>query len=424
MKVTSKVLPNTTAELTIELSVEEVHPFVQAAAKRISQEVTVKGFRKGHVPYDVLKQQVGEGTIYEEAFNALVQDSYPKAVDQEKLQTVGRANIDVEKIAPGNPVVYKATVPLMPKVALGEYKKLKSKKPAVELDQKKYDKTMAEIRKMRAKETLVDRAAAMGDKVLVDFEVKVDGVVIEGGQAQKQPIVLGDAQFIPGFEEAIVGMKKGEEKNVELSFPKEYKKDLAGKPAQFHLNVHDVYAIELPELNDEMAKEMNFESLSTMQEEIRKNIMRELEQAEQEKFEVAVIEEIVAKSTFDPLPDQLIDEEVDKMMREIEQDITRQGLKFDDYLAHMKKTPDELKKDFRDRAGQRIKAALVMREVAVAEKIEVDAAELQKEIDELKKLYDQIPDMISQIDSEAHRSRMENMMMHRKTFERLESFTK
>lgn len=424
MKVTAKTLPNTTAELTIELSVEEVAPFVQAAAKRISQEVTVKGFRKGHVPYDVLKQQVGEGTIYEEAFNAMVQDSYPKAVDQEKLQVVGRASIDVEKIAPGNPVVYKATVPLMPKVQLGEYKKLKSKKTAVELDQKKYDKTMAEIRKMRAKETLVDRAAAKGDKVLVDFEVKVDGVVIEGGQAQKQPMVIGEGQFIPGFEEAIVGMKKGEEKDVELSFPKDYKKDLAGKPAQFHLKLHDVYAIELPELNDEIAKEMNFESLATMQEEIRKNILRELEQAEQEKFEVAVIGEIVEKSTFDPLPDQLVDEEVDKMMREIEQDIARQGLKFDDYLAHMKKTRDELKTDFRDRAQQRIQAALVMREVAVAEKIEVDAAELQKEIDEMKKLYDQIPEMISQMDSDAHRARMENMMIHRKTFERLESFTK
>lgn len=424
MKVELNILPKSQAKLTIELSVEEVQPFVDKAAKRIANEVNIKGFRKGKIPYEVLIQNVGEAVIYEEAFNDIVQDAYPKAVDQENLQVVGRASIDVEKIAPGNPVIFTATVPLMPKVKLGDYKKLKSKKEAAEMDDKKYERTLQDLRKMRAKEKLVDREAKKEDKVLLDFEVKVDGVPIEGGQAYKQNVVVGEEKFIPGFEEQIIGMKKGEEKDFELTFPKEYKKDLANKKANFHIKLHDVYEMELPELNDEIAKELNFESLEKLQEEIKANIMRELEQQKQEKFEVDVIEEVITLSEFDELPEQMIDEEVDKMIQEIEYDISQQGMKFEDYLAHIKKTKDELRTDFRDKAAQRIKAALVIREVAVAEEVKVDSSEIDKELEELKKLYEQMPDAISQIESPAQRERMENMMMHKKTFAQLESFTK
>src|SRR3989339_13336 len=157
MKVTKKELSKTEVELTIELDSAEVQPFVEKAAKRISQEVSIKGFRKGKVPYDLLKQHVGEAAIYEEAFNDMVEDSYPKAVTQEKLQIVGRAKIDVEKVAPGNPIVYKATVPLMPKVVLGEYKKINARKQAVKMDEKKYERTLQDLRRMRAKEKLVTR---------------------------------------------------------------------------------------------------------------------------------------------------------------------------------------------------------------------------------------------------------------------------
>lgn len=425
MKVDIEKTDDSQAIFTIELSQEEAEPFIDAAAKRIAKEVDIKGFRKGKVPRDVLVQHVGENSLYEEAFNDMVEDSYMKAIEKEKdLQIVGRAQIEVEKLAAGNPVVYKATVPLMPTVELGDYKTLKAKKAEAEMDKDKYDRTLMDLRKMRGKEKVVDREAKEGDKVVIDFEVKVDGVVIEGGSAQKQHLVLGEGQMIPGFEDEIVGMKKDAEKDFKLKFPKDYKKELAGKEADFHIKLHDVYEIELPEMNDEFAKELNFESVKKLEEEITANIKREVEQQEQEKFENAVIEELVGKSTFGTLAPQMVDEEIDKMLREMEQEIARQGLKFEDYLSHIKKTKEELREDFREKAEMRIKAALIMREVAVAEDIKVEPKEIEKELEEMKKMYKDIPDAAAQIDSPQHRMQMENAMIHRKTFEMLEKLSK
>ncbi len=423
MQVTKKDLPKSQVELTIELSVEEVQPFVDKAAKRIAKDVDIKGFRKGKVPYDVLAKNVGEATIYEEAFNDIVEDVYPKAVEQEDLQVAGKANIDLEKIAPGNPVVFKATVPLMPNVSLGNYKKVKVKKGTAKMDDAKFEKTLKDIQKMRAKEKVVNREAKEGDKVVLDFEVKVGGVVIEGGSAQKQPLVIGESQFIPGFEEEIVGLKKDDEKDFELQFPEEYKKEVAGKKGAFHVKVHDVFEIELPELTDEIAKEMSFENLDKMKEELQKNIMRELEQKEQEKYEKEVIEAMMKEAEIDDVPEQLIEDEAEKMVQESEHEISQQGLKFDDYLEHLGKKRDELKEEFKQNAEKRIQAALVMRELAVVEDIKVDTAEIDKELEEMKKMYDQLPEMAAQFDAPQYRAHIENTMMHKKTFERIGSFS-
>ncbi len=425
MKVESKILEKSQAELIIEVSVEEAKPFIEDAAKRISKEVELKGFRKGKAPLDVIIKHVGEQTVYEEAFNAIVEETYPKAIEQEDLQVAGRANIDTEKIAPGNPIVYKATVPLMPKVELGNYKKLKTKKEEVEMDEAKFDKTLEDIRAMRASEKVVDRDARDGDKAVIDFNVKVDNVPIEGGQGKEQPLKLGSSQFIPGFEENVVGMKKGEEKTFETAFPKDYhKKDLAGKKAKVDVKLHDVYEIELPELDEEMAKSMNFESVEKLKEEIRKNITRELDQEKREKFENDVIEEIMNKSKIDDMAPQLIKEETDKMLGEMRNNMQQQGMKFEDYLSHLDKTEEELREEFSVQAEKRLKAAIVMREVAIAEDVKVDAAEIEKELEEMRTLYAQMPEQAQEIDSPAHRSRLENMMVHRKLFEALEGYAK
>ncbi len=425
MKVSVETLENSQAKLTIELSVEEVAPYLEKAVKRIGKEVSIKGFRKGHVPVDVLKQHVGESSIYEEAFSDIVEKTYPEAVDQEKLHVVGRANIDMEKLAPGNPIVYTATVPLMPKVVLGDYKTIKTKKATPKMDDKKYEKTIEDLRRMRAKEVLVDRAAKDGDAVIIDFDVKVDGVSIEGGQGTKARLVLGSGQFIPGFEDGVVGMKTGETKTVDAQFPDEYHQaSLAGKAAKADVTLHEVYEITLPELNEELAKELNFESVELLEKEIRENIMKELEEEAEREFEIAAIGELVKMSTIDPLPEQLVAEETDKMLAELKYDMMQRGMKFEDYLTHLKKTEDELREEFTTRASERIEAALVVRELAVAEKIEVTNEDIEKELAETLKIYEQYPDALSQIDTPAYRERMQNILMNKKTFERLNSFTK
>lgn len=424
MNVTRKDLPKSSVELTIEVPVDEVKPYIEEAAKHIAKEVEIKGFRKGKVPYDVLAKHVGEQSIYEEAFNAIVEDTYKKAVKQEKLQIAGRVNIEQEKLAPGNPVVYKATVPLLPSVKLGDYKKLKTRKEAAKVDERKIEKTLDDLRKMRAKEKVVNREAKEGDKAIIDFDVKIDGVSIEGGQGQNSPLNLGSNQFIPGFEEAVVGMKKGEEKDFDATFPKEYhNKEIAGKKAKIHVKLNDVYEVELPEINDEMAKEMNFDSAEHLKKELRANMEREEEQHMQQKFESDMVREVMELSEIEDLPDQLVDEEAQNMLHEMKHDIMQQGLKFEDYLQHIKKTEEELLKEYREPASDRIKAALVMRELSIAEDIKVDMPEVDKEMEEMKKLYEKMPEAAQEIDSPQQRERMMNMMVHRKLFERLEGFT-
>lgn len=425
MKVTVEQLPKSTVKLTIEVPVEECESFVKKAAERISKEVSIAGFRKGKVPYDILKQHVGEGAIYEEAFQGIVNDTYPKAVDQEKLQVAGRANIETIKLAPGNPIIFAATVPLMPKITLGNYKKIKAKKVAKAFDQKKFDRTMNDLRKMRASEKLVDRAAQKGDKALLDFQVKVDGVAIDGGSALKQMLLLEDGQMIPGFIEGVFGMKKGEEKDVNVTFPENYhKKDLQSKPAVVHFKVHDVYEVVLPELNDEFAQSLNFQSLKELELEIKQNIEKELEQESQQEFDSAVVKELLEMSKCDDLADSLVEEEVDKMVRELEYDIANQGLNFDDYLTHLKRTREEMRKDFEPKAQERLKAALVMRELAVEEKITVPGEEIEKELDELRKMYGTSPEMLARINSHGMRGNVENNLIHKALFKKLEEYTK
>lgn len=425
MNVTVEQLPKTQAALTIEVSPEEAQPHIDAAAKKIAKEISIKGFRKGKVPYDVLVQHVGENAIYEEAFNAIVEETYTKAIDQEGLQVVGRANIDVEKLAPGNPIVYKATVPLMPSVKLGNYKKLKTKKDKVEMDETRYEKTIDDLRKMRATEKLVEREAKDGDIAVIDFDVKIDGVSIEGGQGKEYRLNLGAGQFIPGFEENVVGMKKDEEKTFNATFPKDYhKKDIAGKEAEVDVKLHNVYEQELPEIDDEFAQGVNFKDKAELEAEIRKNITKEIEDEAQRKFELEAVKEIVKSSKVDELPEQLVKEEVEKMMYELRNDVMQRGMQFEDYLQHMGKTEEELSKEFEEQAVERIEAAIVLRELAVAEDIKVEASDIEEELNNTREAYKDIPDALEQINHPAYRSRVENMLMNKKTFERIESFTK
>ena len=219
---TSETLPKAQIRLRIEVPHDDVLPYLEKAAHRLAKKVTIKGFRPGKVPIDILKQQLGELAIYEEALQDVVNTTYPQAIEQEQLHVASRAAIESEKLAPGNPVVYTATVALLPHVELGDYHTLTIKKTEVVLDEKKIETTTQQLREMRAQEKLVLRSAKIGDKVLADFQISIGGVSIEGGSATKQPILLGKYELIPGFEEQIVGCSGGEEKKFDIPFPENY----------------------------------------------------------------------------------------------------------------------------------------------------------------------------------------------------------
>lgn len=419
MQVTKKDLPLRRVALTIEVSVEEAQPWIVKTAKKISEDVKVPGFRPGHVPYEVLKKHVGEAAIYQEAFQAIVEDTYPKAVDQEHLPVLGRASIEVQKLAPGNPIIYIATVSLFPEVKLSDPNKLKTRKQPVQVDQKEFDKTLQELRQLRASEALVARAVATGDKVLVDFQLTVDGVPVEGGQGVDMPLVIGEGRFIPGFEGQVVDLSKGQEKDFELTFPTDYfKKELADKKGKFQVKVKEVKEVKLPELTDEFAKGLQFKDMTDLKTTIEKNIWTELEKKEADRFEAALVSELAEKSKMSELPDDLIADETDKMLHELRGEIEqRNGLKFDDYLAHIKKTDEELKESFKPRATERLKVALVARAVAEEYHLAPTPAEVDEHLKKEKQQFAQVPHMMEQINHPNYRRYAENVLAHRKVIE-------
>lgn len=423
MQITKNQLPKGQLELTIELPAEELEKYYKVAVKKFGAEIRIDGFRPGKIPEDMIIKKVGEDQILAEASEMAIQGSIGKAIDQEKITIISTPKIDVVKQALGNPFVYKATVSLLPTVELGDYKSVKVKKKKAEVDGKELEKAIGDLRKMRSKEALVDREVQKGDKVEVDIEVFQNKVPIEGGQGKNQPIIIGEGNFIPGFEDKLVGMKKGEEKEFELRFPKEYfQKNLAGKPAEFKIKVNSVFKVEMPEANDEFAKSFGaFKNMKDLEDQIKKNLQQEVDNKERQRVELEILESIANKSKFGEFPEDLVASEIDKMVHELKHDFENQGLKYEDYLQSIKKSEEELRKSFEPRAEKRVKTALLIRKIAEVEKIEATEDEIHKEIEKSKQTYQQQKneEMLKQLETPDYYSFVKNIMVNQKVIDML-----
>lgn len=425
MNVQVKELDNSQIELTIEVPYDTLTPQLEKASKRISGRVSIPGFRKGQVPFSVLKTKFSEGGILEEATNDIVVDAFMKAVTEKKLETLGQPKIEVKTAAPGNPFVFTATVAVLPEMKLPALDEISVKKEVAELKDEEVAKTLEDLRKMRAKEKNVKREAKQGDKVVVDFDVKRGNVAIEGGSAKKQPVMIGESRFIPGFEEQLVGAKSGDEKTFELTFPKEYhEKSLAGKPATFEVKVHDIFEIELPELNEEFAKSLgDYKSMDDVKEQVKGNMQKEKDQKAQDQTDMKIVEALVEKTDFGTLPEMLFEGEVEKMFNELKYQVMNNGGKIEDYLSHLKKTEDELKKDLRPDAEKRVKTGLVIRQIGKQENIEATDEETQNELEKTLKTYAQQPGAEQQFNSPQYKEHLKMTLTNRKIFEFLRSKT-
>lgn len=423
MNVTKTVQDKTTVLLKVELLPDEIKPYLEKAVKRISKQVSIPGFRPGHAPYDMVKQQVGEMEIYQESMEDVLADTLPKAVQQETVEFVGKPTVSVDSLAPGNPVVYTATFALMPQVDLKKYQDVRVKKTAETVDEKKFDQTMNDLRKMRTKNEPVERAAQTGDSVTIDFDIKLAGVSIEGGQGKDVPLVIGDKYFIPGFEEAVVGMKAGETKQFQVTFPDDYgAKHLAGKQCDVTATVKKVQQVTLPELDDAFAKELNFKSAEELKEQIRANLVKELEQKADQTFETAVIEAIMQQADFDPIPAPMMEYELDRMLDELRGQVEDQGGKFDDYLQHVKKTVPELRDSWKEHATKRIKGALVIKAVAEQEKIEVTEDAITAEIARRKAYYKDAPDTQKEMEALDYRGYVRTVLRNEQAVTKLKEY--
>lgn len=419
MNITKTEKGKSEVELKVEITWDEFKPYIEKAVKKIADQVDIPGFRKGQAPFEMLAKKVGEATIHQEAAGFFVEASLGEAIKKENIDSVGQPAVNLEKLAEGNPVVYSAIVPVMPEVKLGDVSSIKVEKTKIIVNDGEVEKVIDNLRKMRAKEVLADRPAKKEDKVEISFNVFLDNVPVDGGKADKYPMVIGEGQMIPGFEEHIIGMKKDEEKEFNLEFPKDYhNKQLAGKKADFKVKMLSVFDRDLPAVDEAFAKEIgDFESIDAMKDSIEKNIFEEKSQKAEGAFDSQVVEGLIAVSTFGEIPESMMNQEINQMMSELERNLAQQGLKFDDYLVHLKKDRSQLKLDFAPDAIKRIKSALSIRTLAKQEKIETSDDELKEELDKLREVYKINPQTLQQIDTPAYQEYIATIQRNKKTLQ-------
>ncbi len=421
MNITVKQLPKSQVELTIEISTLEMQPFLEKTATKLSIELKIEGFRPGKAPYNIVKAKVGEMNIMQEALDSIISKYYYDALEQEKIVTIGQPKVEIGKLAPGNPLVFKATAAVLPKVKIGDWKKIKLSRQPIEIKDEQVQKVIDDILKMRAKENLVQREAKTGDKLEIDFEVFQDKVPIEHGRQAKYPIIIGENKFIPGFEDQLIGIKAGDTKEFELKFPDQYyQKNLAGKTAEFRVKINSVFEIELSKLDDAFAKEISgeqFKTIDELKDNIKKNLEQEDKTKQEQRLEIELLEKLVEISEFEDIPELLISNESHKMMHELEGSVSQQGFKFEDYLKSLKKTKEKLEHELQPQAEKRVKTAIISREIYQEQKFIVSPEEIAKEINETIKHYPDNPDMKQQLESNSYKDYLKNVIGNRKVID-------
>ncbi|MDP3985402.1 MAG: trigger factor [bacterium] len=417
MSYTIKQLPKSSVEISFEVSTEELQPYLEDAAERIAKTAKIDGFRPGHAPYSLVEKKVGAMKILEEALETVVRSQYIAALTKEKLETVGSPRIDIKKAAPGNPLLFSATVSLLPAVTkLGDYRGIKAEQKPIVVADEEVEKLVRELQRMQTRETKIDRALEATDKAIVNLSISQNKVPVEGGAVQDHQVFMDEPYYIPGFTEQILGMKVGEEKTFTLSFPdSHYQKMLAGKPADFTVTLKEVFAREHPPLDETFAKALGKESMEAVRALLRTNLEKEKQQKEDERFELEILQKIVDQSQFEDIPELLVNEEVERMRQELERGVAAQGLEWKVYLNQIKKTEAELKLEFAPQAIRRIKTTLVLRAIAQKENVEASEKEIDDELDRIASFYEKDKEIQKQIYAPDHRDHVSMVLKNRKT---------
>ncbi|MFH0873822.1 MAG: trigger factor [Candidatus Komeilibacteria bacterium] len=418
MNIQEKKLDHGQLQLTIELAVDELVPYIERAASRLAQTTAIAGFRPGKAPLELVKSHLGEMKIWQEAAQLAVPKTLHQAIQEKHLITVGQPDVTLEKLAPNNPLVFTATMALMPEVTLGKWQALKMPLDEVTVSSEEVDKVVNDFASWQATETIADRPAQLKDKVEVDFEVLVDGVVIEGGKAIKYPMILGSSSMIPGMEEQIIGLKAGEEKEFDLTFPQEYfQASLAGKQARFQVKVVTVMQRNLPIINDDWAQKLVHKTLLEWRQELRASIMADKQAEKAREWENSIMEQIIGVSTFGEIPKTLLANEISKMLHELQHSVEQRRMKWADYLQGMKKTEEQLKQEFEPTATNRVKAALIMRQIAKDSAMTITLEELEQDLAAQEQQYQGNEQALEVVHSPEYKEYMENVLINRKVMQ-------
>ncbi len=423
MKIQTKKLPKSTIELTIEVEPKEYESFLKTSASELSKNIKIEGFRPGKAPYKMIEKKVGAQEILNHAVNKIVSKTFADAVNKEKLDVLNQPQIEVKKLAPNNNIVYTAKVSLMPQVTVGDINSIKITKEKITVDEKEVNHLLEHLAKSKSKEKLVNRPAKDKDLVKLDYNISIGGVPQEDGQQKNFAAYLGEKHMVPGFEEAIIGLSKDEQKKFDVKFPDDYfQKNFAGKTCQFDVTINGVYEIEIPKLDDNFAKSLGqFKNLEELKTQIKNNVINEKTAEQNKKIEKEIFEKLIKLSTIEDIPEQIIDSEVHNLIHEIEADLAQRGLDIKTWLTNIKKSMEEFTKDLRPQAITRVKSALLIKQIAQQEKISIKDEEVDAEIKKLKEIYKNSPESLAQIEQPAYKHHLSNIMAGQKVVDWLKS---
>ncbi|ASA97779.1 MULTISPECIES: trigger factor [Anoxybacillus] len=391
--------------LTVEVDAEKVNEGLDEAFKKVVKKVQIPGFRKGKIPRSLFEKRFGVESLYADALDILLPEAYAKAVEETGIEPVDRPEIDVEQIEKGKSLIFTAKVTVKPEVTLGQYKGLEVEKLDDTVTDEDVEQELKRLQERHAELVVKEEGTVEnGDTVVIDFEGFVDGEPFEGGKAENYSLVVGSGTFIPGFEEQLIGMAAGEEKDIEVTFPEEYHAEqLAGKPAVFKIKLHEIKTKQLPALDDEFAKDVDeeVETLDALKEKIKERLTNEKKEEAEAALRDAVVQKATENAQMD-IPEVMVKNETDRMIREFEQRLQMQGLNLDLYYQFSGQDEAALREQMKEEAEKRVRVTLTLEAIVKAENIDVTEEEVEKELQEMASLYnlsvDQLKELLGTLD--------------------------
>jgi len=395
-----KKLENSQIEIALRFEETEWKAATKKSFDKLVANLTVPGFRKGHVPPAVARQHIDQNRMYNQAIDSLLNDAYRQAIEESKIVPWSRPQVDVTKMS-DTELEVKITVSVAPEVKLGTYKGLHVDKRKPEVTKAQIDEEIKRIQEQNAELILKEAPAALGDTVVIDFEGFVDGKAFEGGKAENYSLELGSGQFIPGFEDQIVGMKAEESKDIEVTFPAEYAAPLAGKAATFKVKVHEVKEKKIPEIGQSLFEELKISEVTSresFEEHVKGNLLKKEEEAVEHEYYETLLDKIGAGAEVE-ISHEIIHDEVDAMHERLEQDVTKNGMTFAQYLEMSGQTEETLHHKLHEEAEKNIKASLVLEKIAETEQITVSPEiidfEIAKIADQYKMEFDKVKEILA-----------------------------
>ncbi len=415
MKATFISKEQNDVKFSIEFTSEEFEQAQIKAYKASKNRFTIDGFRKGKAPRSLIEKHYGEGIFFEDAVNELFADAYPKAIEELKLDVIDRPDADFSKLEKGQGFTVTLTVAVYPEIEVKDYKGVEIEKISSEVTPEDLEKEMEKLQKRNARMVVVERPAKEGDTVLLDYEGWADDKQFEGGTAERQPLKLGSGTFIPGFEEQLIGVEPGGEKDVKVTFPEEYhSEELAGKEAVFKCKVHEVKEEELPELNDDFAKDISeCDTLEELKKKTEEDMKKAAVSRAESQMKNAVLEKVYHANDIE-IPSVMVEDEISNMMNEFDQQLRSQGMQLNQYLEYLGKEPKDFRDELKDEAYKKVKTRMLVSAVADAEDLQASKEDVDKEIELMAIQYKLDADKIREMLGDVNMGYMEKDIRIRK----------